>query len=503
MCNQIEKSCYNQNESTKSKIRNALGLKENECIIDGSDRGTYTIKPIVDGKELQINTIKSVDTNGSRIPLLQFCNIVFEHCIFACEIRLEGTGDEIEPPTDKKISKFDRISPIDKRTDFIKCTFKKLVSFKQLSLEKGIVFQDIVFKSVASFDVVTFKSQAEFSNCIFQNEANFSNSTFSQKANFTQTIFKASAYFDKATFEGGVTFERSEFCENAHFYQTKFSENPDFFQTMFNEHLNLTDAKICNESSNSTDTPIFNFDFEVLREEVQTCSEADKYRDIFKNIKNALIKSGNLLGASRFRKMELYCKEIELDLKKKENRETSIRDFVDRIQLYCYRTTSDHHTDLMLILNNVIILIACFGIVCFCLMFYYKGYAYFTISETCGALGTLAICFLFMAIALCSILKCCKDISLSSLKACGVFAISYSQHNCLRMCILSFFYLIVMLILAIKPALILPIFGKLIDESLKIDFPAFTSLSVVYAILMFLLIWSLQKTARKNTIVPN
>ena len=49
----------------------------------------------------------------------------------------------------------------------------------------------------------------------------------------------------------------------------------------------------------------------------------------------------------------------------------------------------------------------------------------------------------------------------------------------------------------------LPIFGKLIDESLKIDFPAFTSLSVVYAILMFLLIWSLQKTARKNTIIPN
>lgn len=498
MCSQIERVCYNQNESIKSKIRNALGLKENECIIEGSNKGTYTIKPFVEGKELQINTIKSVGANGSRISLFQLCNLIFEHCIFACEIRLEGTDNEIEPPTDKKISKPDKTSPIDKKIEFIKCAFKKLVYFKKLSLEKGIVFRDTFFKNVASFDMVIFKSQTEFSNCIFQSEANFSNSTFSQKADFKQTIFNASAYFDQADFMRNADFERSEFCKNAHFYQTKFSQNPNFFQAMFNEHLNLTD------------TLIFNFDFEGLKGEVQTCSEADKFRDVFKNIKNALIKSGNLLGASRFRKMELYCKEIELDLKKKENRETGTRDFVDRIQLMFYRLTSDHHTDLLLILNNVIILIACFGAINFA--FNLLSNNYFKVNSlTIGhAIGALIACSIFAILAICLIMGCCKkllDYFNSNIDNIRLFLSKALPHKeqdttCPRACVVFFSYITTAIILVVKPALLVPIFGQMIDSKSSIGF-AFASLNIIYAILMFLLIFSLQKTARKNTIVPN
>ncbi|MDE7196487.1 MAG: hypothetical protein K2N69_05680, partial [Helicobacter sp.] len=267
--------------------------------------------------------------------------------------------------------------------------------------------------------------------------------------------------------------------------------------------------------SSSTNTPIFNFIFEDLKEKVRTCSESDEYRDVFKNIKNALIKDGNLLGASRFHKMELYCKEIELGLKRKENRETSIRDFADKIQLMFYRLTSDHHTDLLLVLNNVLGLIMLFSIFVFCL-FYYADYSIICIDSP--------YCFLkeVYIISPTVLEYFCSNCILSNLfyweistiiVVCIIFTIMFLLmmwfinfvHVCcqeLDYCFIVFFVFL-LFILAVKPAIMLPIFGKLIDESLKIDFPAFTSLSVVYAILMFLLIWSLQKTARKNTIVPN
>ena len=299
-------------------IKEAFGLKENKCIVKEDDR--YIIKP-KDGQDcIQIDTIKSInDDNDYKIYIFQSYNLVFEHCVFNHEIELLGAC-------------------IEKTMSFEKCIFKNQVSFYGI-LESDIIFQDTIFENRVHFRT-DFKSLAEFSGCKFQNEADFSGSTFYGQAIFKETIFKVSAYFDHTKFKSDTIFRRSEFCENAHFYQAKFSRDPNFFQAMFNERLNLTDAKIHNENTNIPDTTIFNFDFEGLKEEVRTCSESDEYRDVFKNIKNALIKSGNLLDASRFRKMELYCKEIELDLKKKENLSTKskscfIASPLTIIQIYC------------------------------------------------------------------------------------------------------------------------------------------------------------------------
>ena len=610
---------YDQDESFKFKIRSALGLKACECDIEKCDRDTYTIKPIAKKKELRIGTIKSVYGNNVRIYLFQLCNLVFENCIFDCKIELQETI-------------------IDNKIIFEDCTFQQPIHFSYITFSKPLIFRNTTFENFTYFFAVTFNGRVEFSecnfkkelnlsvskfyqnidihnsslqyanikqinfereanfsNCKFQNEANFSKSIFHEKANFEEAIFKASTYFDKTIFEGIATFERSEFCKNAHFYQTKFNEDPNFFQATFNEYLNLTDAKIHNKDTN-IDITIFNFSFDELREKAQTCSEADKYRDIFKNIKNALIKSGNLLGASRFRKMELYCKEIELDLKKKENTKSSefrdvfkniknaliendnlldashfhkmelyceeierrlnkkykkksrdisvknnnipynnkietytkkyeqkreksekpdIRDTVDRIQLMFYRLTSDHHTDLLLILNNVLGLIVLFGAFV-CGLCYFASHDIKCVDYECctsaevyylHSLMTNSFCVdcniwsIFCLEAFLIMLVCCAFVVAFILL---VFFFNYVNSICRELGYwFIVFFVFVLFIIAVKPAIMLPIFGKLIDESLKVDFPAFTSLSVVYAILMFLLIWSLQKTARKNTIVPN
>ena len=179
---------------------------------------------------------------------------------------------------------------------------------------------------------------------------------------------------------------------------------------------------------------------------------------------------------------------------------------------YFYRFTSDHHTDLLLILNNVlglIILFCAFIYELCCVASYdiiiengvskkvYYLYSLMTNSfcPECG-IGNIVWCEVISIVALCLIFAI-------------VFLLMVAMFYCINTrckhlgCWFIVVFLINAIILAAKPAIMLPIFGKLIDESLKIDFPAFTSLSVVYAILMFLLIWSLQKTARKNTIVPN
>lgn len=517
-----------QNESIKSKIRSALGLKENECIIDGSDKDIYTVKSISEGKNLLINTMKSIDGGmGYKIYLFQLCNLTFEHCVFECEIELKETT-------------------IDKKICFKNCTFQKTISSTQVTFNKPLIFQDSSFESVVCFREETFNSKVEFSGCSFHNEVDFSRSTFSQEANFMQTTFKASAYFDCVKFEGKTTFSRSEFYKNAHFYQTEFSENPDFFQATFNEHLNLTDAKIHNEDPNIPDTTIFNFDFKRLKEEeIQTSSKADEYRDVFKNIKNALIKSGNLLGASRFRKMELYCKEIELEYKiEKTTEKSTIQDIIDKIQLMCYRVTSDHHTDLLLILNNIVILIALFGVFIAGLEIYTGN---ITVENIVAKIHkpeiweTFIIALVFVTIAIYFILKLdiIKIIVVLSIFFSS-FAFSYFLPAFLdlflifivfsfliylypfiffRTCIVLFSYIIVLIMFVVKPSLLIPILGKLIENKNSKscycdDFDIFEyclnttsfateTLSLIYVIFLFLLLWSLQKTARKNTIVPN
>lgn len=212
--------------------------------------------------------------------------------------------------------------------------------------------------------------------------------------------------------------------------------------------------------------------------------------------------------------MELYAKEIELEYKKKEEPQNSgIRDFIDKIQLLFYRLTSDHHTDLLLILNNVIFLIAWFGIMNGALNFLFnQDYFDLSIEKILMALGAFVACFIFAIITLCFMFGCFKIFFVAYARKrlyCKIRKL-WKQFNLRQLFnkyknkngIFCIAYIITAIILAVKPALLVPIFGQMIDTKSSIGF-AFASLNIIYAIFMFLLIFSLQKTARKNTIVPN
>jgi len=94
---------------------------------------------------------------------------------------------------------------------------------------------------------------------------------------------------------------------------------------------------------------------------------ANDFRDSFRTLKNIVTKTGNHLDAIRYRVSELYCKEIELedDLKDKESKDPArknIKNFIDLMLLKLYRVTSDHHSNLVKIVNIAVTIVVLYGV---------------------------------------------------------------------------------------------------------------------------------------------
>ncbi|EIB58455.1 putative integral membrane protein, partial [Campylobacter jejuni subsp. jejuni 1997-10] len=157
-------------------------------------------------------------------------------------------------------------------------------------------------------------------------------------------------------------------------------------------------------------------------------------------------------------KYELYCKEIELkqnwdkkgenvknttDLEKNVSR---IRDFMDFLLLGFYRKLCDHHTDFLKVFNNLILLIALYA--------------------------------LFVSLYICLV---------------------YTKSLFFGRYVVLIFSYIVFIIMPIKqPNVIHPLIGKIANESDKFfNYPSLIVLNILYTILLALVLFSLQKTARK------
>ena len=175
------------------------------------------------------------------------------------------------------------------------------------------------------------------------------------------------------------------------------------------------------------------------------------FRDSFRILKNALIKDNNLLDASEFHKYELYSKEIELDSKETK----TLKDKVEKWQLWFYRNLCDHHTDLVLNLKWLVYTIALYVLLLGKIPFVYP----------------VAI-FVF-----------CAYVYMRGFK--NIWLVVSSA--------------IVFITILDTPKIILGI-SNLFEKDLNLWQNFITTL---YVIAIGLVLFSLQKTARKNSIVPN
>lgn len=418
-------------------------------------------------------------------------------------------------------------------------------------INQNFILQDIIFMKKAYFERCDFQF-CVIEGCKFQDDAFFDHSSFDEIRIF-KTIFEQRTSFYHATFYQPPLFVNCVFDKHLTMTGLKLGlNNTEFIEKMRKNAINLCDTHN-NQRAGTFSKPNDRYEPDDFLKD---------YRDGFCTIKNALIKNNNLLDASNYHRTELYCKELELDSKTQK----TLRDRIDLLQLWFYRLTSDHHTDLAMIFNNVIILIALFGIFALCLneikialpinegvpiQFSNEGVKNWqwgifqplaskidmgAIFTTFSLLGIFLVLHIIEKIfnlkekKMRNILKMFRYLIIGVPFVCiGVYTSLYlssfsppwfEAYTIILICsnfilaylglILNRGYALTLLsygiclgILVFKPLLLLPFVGQLFDEGLKTNFPAMQSLSVVYCILMVLMIFSLQKTARKNSIVPS
>lgn len=396
--------------------------------------------------------------------------------------------------------------------EFRHCHFRDNVNFKHSLLGKTMVDTSVIF-----------------TNCIFHKQANF----------FTAS-FGINTYFHRSTFKGEALFYRSNFLSIANFYFTIFEKTPNFSMCTFK------DSKL----ANFIGIDISRFDMKnieaYVREKAKSeCNEENFFkgrgltylqiqhalniRDSFRVIKETLNVQANILESQKWHKLELYAKELELKnrgqiknlekevrafeqvakqdetnnkqaIQKQEfyiprikqndsaqmleiNKRERLKNIIDRIQLWFYRHTSDHHTDLLKIISWVIVAIGAFGLLLFACRYGmdlerfisshsknpFVGYfdsSYITQSKAIGLVYLLGVCSLFDS------------------KTRAIF------FSCITLCICLISYRYIFGIAAL--------FTSRTSHN-----PLENLFAVLYTLAMILLLFSLQKTARKNSIIPS
>ena len=362
-------------------------------------------------------------------------------------------------------------------------TFSNML-IQQSSFNKGV---DIFVENFSNTEVIKisdttfnllfiqkeiFKKSVIFEKCMFLKSIDFKEYEF-QKVAFNTCIFSGNMYFNNAVFKDSIDFHECEFEKTACFYGATFEKSPNFSQAIFKGSLNIVNTNL-------------NFDFENLKERIkQECQNfnankgqenkktldkfANDFRDSFRVIKNALIKDNNLLDASNFHKYELYCKEIELDSKNPK----MLKDKIDKLQLCFYRKLCNHHTDLILNLKWLVITIGLFTILFFASKII-QGKEILNLNHYGIALSASS-CIMIVLLCLFDYLKLLGGFAYLNLVA-TLWLVCYN------------------------PKLIFGVVNILGDSC----FNSFENIVMVtYTIMMFLVVFSLQKTARKNSIIPH
>lgn len=329
-------------------------------------------------------------------------------------------------------------------------------------INQNFILQDVVFMKKAYFE------RCDFPLCVIES-CKFQDDTFFDYSNF-----------------GEIRILKTLFGQRASFYHATFCEPILFANCIFDKYLTMIGSKLVLNGSefikkvrrSANDLCVLFNDQGVgtISKPNNKCKPDDflkDYRDGFCTIKNALIKNNNLLDASNYHKAELYCKEIELDFKSQK----TWRDRIDLLQLWFYRHTSDHHTDLPKIVSCIISTIGIFGFLYFCLNCL-QQVSFFEVINPCGL--TLSV--------------------VASIISLPFFVFEKKPFLHFKRYALFLSGISIFWIVCCKPKLIFGVTNLMGSE----NYAWFQNiLLVVYTLIMIVLIFSLQKTARKNSIIPS
>ncbi|WP_229239227.1 hypothetical protein, partial [Campylobacter volucris] len=326
-------------------------------------------------------------------------------------------------------------------------------NFIETHFENKCYFSEVKFKGKVSFAVSRFKGETLFANILSINNILEFNQVEFNRVKFVNTAERLNSYyFSNSTFKSIANFENLN-INDLIFYNVVFENIVTFDKINFNNKPNFENCTFSNQFN--IEHKYIEYNFQDLQN--RTNNITDKYkalldaRDLFRKLKSNRIAHHNLIDASELRAQELYTRELEL--KYKENK--SLKEKIERWQLFFYRKLCDHHTDLLLNLKWLVYIIALYVLF----------------------LGKIPIVYpaCIIVLIVCMYCKKTKNIQL----------------------ILSF--IIIFITICFSPKLIFGV-SNLFSDSLNWWQNLITA---VYMVILGLILFSLQKTARKNSIVPN
>ncbi|EOJ1548083.1 hypothetical protein ACM15F_001359, partial [Campylobacter jejuni] len=418
---------------------------------------------------------------------------------------------------------------------FIKCIFEKCVDFNASKFKSKVSFTISIFKENARFIKTEFLAKCNnhkiiennFSETIFYNKTNFYKAKIVSKIdfkisrfkgeirfvetkflskldneianNFREVVFEDKVYFNKTKINTQINFKMAKFKNNVEFvnlhnnvsfnnvnfkgivnFENLNINTLNFKNVIFNNIVSFDNIRFDNNCKpnfeNCTFSDQFNIEHKYIEykfDEIEKTQEYDKllnYRDLFRKLKSNRIAHHNLIDASELRAQELYARELEL--KHKENK--SLKEKIERWQLVFYRKLCDHHTDLLLNLKWLVVVIGLFALL------YFASRMIQDISLL-KALNQYGVC----------------------LSIVGVFnLLCLYWFGCIKK--FDFFVylnlIVVLWVICYMPKIIFGIVNIIGDKSYN-GFE--NALITIYTILLALVLFSLQKTARKNSIVPS
>ncbi|HEB9315421.1 TPA: pentapeptide repeat-containing protein, partial [Campylobacter coli] len=478
-----------------------------------------------------------------------FCSITFEKKVDFTQFKF---NQDINDLTFRDEVIFDN-------TEFL----KEIILSRDNFILEDVNFEECIFDKVDIGDDFLQEKNVSFKSCQFKKitafrKKNIKNITFGT-CTFEQGIYFVSCVFSNAN------FYNCNFNNVACFYGARFDKTPNFSQAVFKGNLNVVNTNLnftFGDLQERIKQEYEDFNKDKKEEDQKSLDKfANDFRDSFRAFKNALIKDNNLLDASNFHKYELYCKELEL----KNKKATTFKDIVDRYQLFFYRKLCDHHTDLLKAFHNLLIVIMLFSMFSFVLdkfkqpshiendikynivkvdsneNYIFKEHNKTTynllslnIEQDIQDLNTLlseakfhfvfgfSLLVIFIALLNKKYLWllflplfwgtiCCIGFPISMIShfliillfVCIFVFIMIFDSKAERFLFVGISYMICVFVLLIKPSLLLPALGSFLDKDSNATYPLLLSLSVVYFMLVVLILFSLQKTARKNSIVPS
>ena len=351
----------------------------------------------------------------------------------------------------------------DEEAKFQATTFGEKVFFDSAQFKKAAIFSTAKFLNESRFIGTKFHQEMNFSDIIFKN-THFSQAIFIKSAQFLNVVFDDLANFFQTNFQGEANFSGSLFKGVANFDQTRFSILPNFLRCTF-----------CNQ---------FNIDYKQIQfqEKISHPTNDDNmaWQDLFRKLKSNRIASHNIIESSEFRINELYIRETNLQNKE----DKTPKEWIERWQLWLYRHTSDHHTDLLKIISWVLVAIGVFGLLLFACKY---GTNLKTFIDN-HSKNTFVALFDMPLITQ-------NKIIMWIVYALGFFSLFWKWSR------IAFFSSIALCMTLISYKYILGV-GSFLTSKTSSN-PIENLLLVLYTLVMILLLFSLQKTARKNSIVPN